>query len=364
MDKMYKMYVGTYTDKGSEGIYLFDYDIKNGKTSSSDLTVKIKDPSYLALSGSCLYSTCRTDDTGKGSEGAVSAFLIDPCTGKLCFLNSQKTQSTGSCHISTDRNNRFLFAANYADGSISVFPLNKDGSIAPLLSLIHHRGSGPDKTRQEKAHAHYVSLTPDEKYLCAVDLGIDKVMMYEFDRVSGELKTSENMTVHIKSGSGPRHMTFGPDGRNAYLVNELSSDIVVLEYLPGHSKFVQIQNITTLPRMYTGISFCAAIYASPDGKYLCASNRGHDSIAVFSIEKNSGKLRIVSISPTMGSHPRDFAVDPSGKYIFVANTYSSTVVKLALTNDPYRLEPTGDILDIPSPTCIKFAKIDDHSSSD
>jgi 6-phosphogluconolactonase len=326
--------------------------MKNG------ITVKIKDPSYLSVNGSYLYSTHKTDEISEGSGGAVAAFLIDPSTGDLTFINSQRTKSTGSCHISTDRNNRFLFAANYADGSISVFPLKKDGSIAPLLSLIHHRGSGPDKKRQEKAHTHFVSLTPDEKYLCAVDLGIDKIVMYEFDHVTGKLKSSYDMTVHIKPGSGPRHMTFGPDGRYAYLVNELSSDIVVLEYLPDHGKFIQIQNISTLPRMYAGISFCAAIHTSADGNYVFASNRGHDSIAVFSIEKNSGKLRLVSISPTMGSHPRDFAVDPSGKYIFVANTYSSTVVKLAFISDSGILESTDDIIDIPSPTCIKFAEID------
>lgn len=372
-DTKYIAYVGTYTYGESEGIYIFSLDTSTGRFEPIGVSKKLENPSYLAISkdSKYLYTVMETDEFNGEKGGAVGSFLINRETGKLEFLNCQPTRGRAPCHISNDRENKYLFAANYREGTVSVFPINPDGSISPASDIIYHEGCGPNKERQEKPHVHYVTLTPEEKYLCAVDLGIDKVIIYELDKEKVRLIPVKELSPKIKPGSGPRHMTFHPDGRFAYVINELSSDIAVFKYHSPCSSskydfshnssrnyiFEEIQYISTLPEEYKDINYCAAIHVSSDGKYLYASNRGHDSIAIFKIDNCSGKLELISHTPTGGKFPRDFAIDPTGNFLFAANQNSDSIVSFKILPESGKLEQLDYITNVPAPVCIKFAKI-------
>jgi 6-phosphogluconolactonase len=330
--RKYTAYIGTYTGSGSEGIYIFSLDTANGILEPAGVLAGLENPSYLAVDSNCryLYAALETDEFKGEQGGAVGAFSIDRQTGGLRLINCRSTKGKAPCHLSTDIANRYLFAANYSEGTITVFRILPDGSAGPITCIVKHQGTGPDAGRQEMPHVHYVTLTPDEKYLCAVDLGIDKMMVYDFDHASGRLTPAESLSTSLRPGSGPRHMEFHPDGKYAYIVDELDSNIVVLRYLPEEYRFEKVQHISALPGSYSGTNYPAAIHLSPDGNYLYASNRGYDSIAVFGVDKASGSLEPVSHMSTHGEFPRDFAIDPTGRYLFAANQKSDTIVSLLL----------------------------------
>jgi 6-phosphogluconolactonase len=353
----YFVYVGTYTHGQSEGIYIFTFDALTGVLEPIGVSSKLENPSYLALSknNKYLYTTAEVNELDGKKGGAVAAFSINNVTGNLEFLNYEYTKGKAPCHISVDKENKYLFAANYGDGTCSFFPLDPDGAILPIQNIIHHKGSGPNKERQEKPHVHYVTLTPEEKYLCAVDLGIDKVVVYEFDRKKVALTPLEHFSPKIKPGSGPRHMVFHLNGRFAYVINELSSDIVAFKY-DNTCLFEEIQYIKTLPDDFKCVNYCSAIHVDNEGKYLYASNRGHNSIAVFKIDKLSGKLQAIGYTSTKGKYPRDFAIDPMGNYLIVANQNSDSIIVFRISPETGELEETNKILNIPSPVCIKFLK--------
>ena len=355
----YIAYIGTYTSGKGEGIYIFELDAATGKLTQTGVS-KLENPSYLTVDSRCryLYAVVESDEFEGKNGGAVCAFSINSKTGGLELLNCQPTKGVAPCHICTDSSGKYLFAANYGEGTITAFPIATDGSIEPHSSIIQHQGSGPNPDRQEKPHAHYVTLTPDEKHLCAVDLGIDRIMVYGFDMQNGCLIPDESLYVTLKPGSGPRHMEFHPNGKFAYLINELDSEIVVLGYSPSDSTFHKLQCISALPEGYTGISYGAAVHISPDGNFLYVSNRGHDSIGVFRVEKATGSLELVSHFPTHGKFPRDFALDPTGKFLFVANQNSDTIVQFEINCETGELERVGDIIEVPIPVCVKFVKIE------
>ena len=348
------VYIGTYTSGKSQGIYFFEMEPRTGELEFIGTTKKVENPSYQTIDNKVeyLYTVMETERFNGEKGGAVAAFAIDKKIGLLEFINSQPTKGRAPCHISI---NESIFAANYSEGTISVFPICRDGSISAASCVLEHKGSGPNKERQEKAHAHYVSLTPDEKFLCAVDLGIDKIMVYSFDSETGKLYPSKHPEVIIRPGSGPRHMVFHHSGKFVYLINELSSDIVAFEYSSGEGTFTELQYISALPSGYDGISYCSAIHISPDGQFLYGSNRGHDSLAIFKIDNSTGKLELISIIPTGGNFPRDFGIDPSGKFLFVANQNSDTIVTFRILPENGIIEPTDSIINVPAPVCVKFA---------
>lgn len=355
----YIAYIGTYTQGESEGIYAFELDTETGHLKEKGCLAKLENPSYLAIDrlNRYLYSVMETDNFNGTPSGAVAAYKIHPETGELAPINFSATRGKVPCHISTDRANKILFAANYRDGTVSSFPLQEDGSIGPVSEILRHEGCGPNKERQEKAHAHFVSLVPEEKYLCAVDLGIDKLMLYRYDSSTGRLTLDQDRSLSIRPGSGPRHMAFHPDSNFAYLVNELSSDIVVLKYSPRDFTFKEEQYISTLPEGYTGETTCAAIHVSPDGNYVYASNRGHDSIAIFRISKQTGKLEPIDYSPVLGNSPRDFSIDPTGKFLYAANQDSNTITSFSIDRESGKLQPLEQVISLPSPVCIKFIQL-------
>lgn len=347
-DKTHMMYTGTYTNGEGKGIYAFSYDDKDGILQPMGIAAEAGNPSYLTLSGDgkYLYSVMEADG------GAVASYAVNNSDMKLDFISSQSTEGKGPCYILLDSTGKYLYAANYSDGKLSMFPVDDKGRIGMLSCLISHSGCGPDQGRQDGPHAHCVTETPDGKYLCAVDLGIDKIMVYEILRESGKLNLSDE--IIIKAGSGPRHMTFHPNGKFAYLVTELTSEVIVFSYNIS-SGFNEIQTISTLPDGYTEDNFCSSIKASPSGKYLYAANRGHDSIAVFRIDDETGMIKMSGCHAVEGKFPRDFEIDPSEKYLYVANQNSDSITQFEIVED--RLEFTGNTINIPNPACIKFKLI-------
>lgn len=345
-----KAYVGTYTTGEGKGIYSFQMDLNTGLIENVKLEAELGNPTYLNLDlkNKFLYSAIKKD-----KKGGVAAFSINPITKALDLINYELSEGNSPCHVSLDSKNQYVFSANYHKGISEVYPLEDDGSVKPVLSMTIHEGSGPNKDRQEKAHVHFAALTPDEKYLCVIDLGIDKMITYSLD--NGIL--SKHNEIILKSGSGPRHMDFHPNKRFAYIVTELSSEILALEYDFVNGSFKEIQYISALPSDYIGENLGSAIHISLDGKYLYASNRGHDSIAAFSIDSDSGKLTLVSHTYVEGNHPRDFNIDPTGKFLVVANKDTNNIVPFLIDKVTGKLTKINSDISIPNPVCIKFLNV-------
>lgn len=350
MNTKLKAYVGTYTTGEGKGIYSFEMDLSTGLIDNVKLEAELGNPTYLNLDkeNKFLYSAIKKD-----KSGGVASFSINPITKALDLINYELTEGNSPCHVSLHSKNLYAFSANYHKGICEVYPINKDGSVKPVLSKAVHEGSGPNKERQEKAHVHFTSLTPDEKYLCAIDLGMDKMVTYTVDK--GIL--SKHNELSLKPGSGPRHMDFHPNKKFAYIVTELSSEILALEYDSSNGVFKEIEYVSALPSDYIGENLGSAIHISLDGKYLYASNRGHDSIATFSIDSASGRLSLVSHTSSEGNHPRDFNIDPTGKFLVVANKDTNNIVPFLIDKATGKLTKINSGISIPNPVCIKFLNI-------
>lgn len=350
------IYVGTYTNGKSEGIYTVKMD-KDGRLEVTGLAARLRNPTYMALSrdGKYLYSILENENTDGKTGGAAAAFELDGKTGTLGLLNIAPTIGKGPCYLTVDKNNRRLYTANYAEGSVTAFSLERDGSIGRLLSHIRHQGSGPDRKRQEGPHAHCVVLTPEETALCAVDLGLDQIIMYDLSAApDGAISDEHRRITRIRPRSGPRHLAFHPNGKFAYLINELSSDITVLHYSPEAEEFLQKQYISALPESYKGENTCAAVKISSDGRFLYASNRGHDSIAIYNIDAETGILTACGRQPAAVSFPRDFEICPGGGILVAAGQYSGTLASFSIDKETGSLEPTGYTVPVDEAVCVKF----------
>jgi 6-phosphogluconolactonase len=292
---------------------------------------------------------------GGKSEGAVSAFGVEPKSGKLTLLNQQPSGGGGPCHLSLDRAGRFVLVANYGTGSIAALPLQVDGQLGPAASVIQHAGSSVNPQRQAGPHAHFITVDPASQFVLACDLGLDKVLVYWFaPRSSQPLTANDPPSVAIKPGSGPRHLAFHPDGRFVYLINEISSTMTALSYDAEHGKLEDFQTLSTLPDKFDGHSSCAEVQVHPSGKFVYGSNRGHDSIVVFAVDAKTGRLSYVEHQSTQGKTPRHFAIDPTGKWLLAENMDSSTVVVFAIDPKSGKLSPTGQQVEVGSPVCAVF----------
>ena len=286
-------YVGTYTKENSEGIYKFTLDTEAKKISNVTLAAKLDNPTYVTINrnNEYLYSVVK-----EGESGGVAAYSINSKTGELTEENRQVVEGASPCHVSVDSGKHTVVTANYHKGTIESFEVNEDGTINPATSIMAHEGSGPNKERQEKPHAHYAGYTPDEKYVVGVDLGIDKIITYEIK----DSTLTEVNRLSVNPGSGPRHITFHPNGKYAYVMTELSSEVIVLTYNPAEGSFTELQYISTVPEEFDENNQGSAIHISSDGRFVYAGNRGHNSIAVFSVDENSGKLTFVAHTSTKG----------------------------------------------------------------
>ncbi|QRO01700.1 lactonase family protein [Archangium violaceum] len=348
------VYVGTYTsgDTGSEGIYLCRLDMETGTLERVGVTRGVADPSFLALdpTGRYLYAVNELTIFAGQPSGAVSAFAVASRSRELTFINQQPSRGGAPCHLEVDATGAFVLVANYVGGNVAVLPIQAGGGLGAAVELKQHRGSGP-KPQQDSAHAHQARLDAANQYVLVSDLGLDKVMTYRFDNKLGTLTPGEPASVSSAPGAGPRHLAFHPNGRFAFSINELDSTITAFSYDGTRGALTALQTVSTLPEGLTTPSYCADIHVSPDGRFLYGSNRGHDSIAVFAIDE-AGRLTFVEHVTTNINWPRNFAIDPTGTYLLVANQKGNTVVSFQRNAQTGRLTPVGQPLEIPTPTCL------------
>lgn len=344
-------YIGTYTRGDSEGIYSFMLDTQTATIKEINLVAKLDNPTYLAISrdNKYLYSVIKT-----GESGGVAAFSINNQTKKLEALNVQVLEGASPCYVSVDKKNSMVVTANYHKGTIESYIVNGEkGTLNPATSVIEHKGSGPNKERQEKAHTHYAGFTPDNKYVVAVDLGIDQLITYKLNR--GVLIEVNRLSV--KAGSGPRHLVFHPNGRYVYIMTELSSEVIVLTYNVKDGGFKEVQYISTIPKEFNENNQGSAIHISSDGRFVYAANRGYNSITVFSVNQDSGELTFVESICTEGDWPRDFVLDPTGKFLIVINERTSNLVLLSRDEFTGKLKLLQSDVVVPDPVCVKFLNI-------
>jgi 6-phosphogluconolactonase len=351
----YLLYVGTYTDHGSKGIYAYRFDSSTGKLTSLGLAAETAEPSFLAVgsSGRFLYAINETLTYNGQPTGAVSAFAIQRKTGKLSLLNQVSSHDEGPAHITLDRTGKYVLVSNYTRGSVAVFSVLKDGRLGEATSFVQHKGSSVNPERQQGPHAHCIALSPDNRFAVVADLGLDQLLVYSFDAAKGTLGAKPQI-VKAAPGAGPRHLVFSPNGRFLYAINELQSTVVAYSYNAVTGALHELQTVSALRKGFSGNSEAAEIEISPSGKFLFASNRGEDSVAVFAIDSNTGTLTHLETDLTGGKTPRNFAIDPTGSWLLAANQDSDEIVVFRIDRKTGHLTPTGEKLQVPSPACLKF----------
>jgi 6-phosphogluconolactonase len=350
------VYVGTYTSGKSEGIYLYRLNLSSGELKHVTTTKGVKDPSYLALAPNrrYLYAVNEVEEFSGKKSGAISAFSVNQQTGELKLLNQQPSLGGAPCYVVVDKTGRFVLVANYVGGNVAVLPVNSDGSLGDATDVKQFRGSSVDAQRQEGPHAHCIVLDHANGFAYACDLGTDRIMIFRLDARQGKLIPNGRPWVQVKPGAGPRHLTFHPGGKYAYVVNELHATITAFAHDRTSGNLNEVQTVSTLPQDFTAANTSADIHISPDGRFLYCSNRGHDSIAAFKLDPRNGKLSFIAHESTGGKAPRNFAIDPTGAFLLAANQKSDNIVVFRRDKKTGRLSATGQVAEAPSPVCLKF----------
>ena len=344
------LYVGTYTQRDSEGIYIYDFNTESGALRQVAVVAGHADPSFLARhpNGPFLYAV--NEDL---EHGQVSSFAIDEGSGGLTFLNRQPTHGTAPCHLAVEPHGKTLIVANYYSGNVAVYPLHEDGTIGDPLQNIQHQGSGPNSARQEGPHAHSATISPDGGRVYVADLGIDKMMIYRI--VDGRLEANDPDHMAVHAGAGPRHFDFHPNGQFAYIINELDLTVTACAFDAANGALTPLGTYSTVPDGCENDSYsCADVHVSPDGRYLYGSNRGHDTIAIFAIDAKSGTLTPAGHASTRGQVPRNFTLDPTGAWLLAANQETDTISVFRRDADSGQLTPVGEPVWAPMPVCLRF----------
>jgi 6-phosphogluconolactonase len=364
-NRKYLVFVGTYTAKTqSNGIYAYEFDGDTGDLAAKGVAAETPDPSWVVIHPSGKYAYA-ANETGKAS--AVSAFAVDAKSGKLTLLNQLPSLGEDPCYLSFDKTGKYLFVANYTSGTIAVFPILADGRLGEHTAMVKDWGAtGPNKERQEAPHAHWIVPSESNRLVYVADLGLDRVMTYKFDSVKGSLGGMPapgpqhpfvQNALELSHGTGPRHAAIS-EVRNfrqfLYVLGELDSTITVFGNTKEGIFDGAIQKVPMLPKGFSGRNDAAEIAVHPSGKFLYASNRGHDSIAVFAIHPGHGTLTLMAHVPTGGKEPRHFAIDPSGKYLLAENQFSNNIVVFRIDAATGGLTPTGQVVEVPSPVDIAF----------
>ena len=345
-------YVGTYTDSGSEGIYRFGLDCATGKLHSNGLAVLSENPSYLALTkdGKFLLAVRETIDEKNKGEGYIELFSVDD-TGNLSSVNKVSSGGAHPCHVAVNEDGAVL-ASNYTGGNVALMRLETSGELSEVLSSDQHTGHGPVAERQEKPHVHSALFEPNGKRIFVADLGIDQVKVYTIDKPSFSLKPNKFPEIKLAPGSGPRHMVIHPNKKLLFIANELSCSVSVVQLLQNGS-FRIAETVSTLPADYLKANTCADIHLSPDGNWLYVSNRGMNSIAIFSVSEKESKIKLVGHEDTRGEMPRNFTLTPEGDYLLVANQNSNNIVAFKRNKDTGMLSYT-DQINAFKPVCLLF----------
>jgi 6-phosphogluconolactonase len=358
----YFVYVGTEIGEGakSKGIYAYRYDAATAQITPLGLAVESTNPTFLAAhpNGRFLYAVNEVGNYKGPNSGGVSAFSIDHATGKLTFLNEVPSRGADPCYLIVDKAGKNVLVANYTGGSVAVFPVLADGKLGEASAFVQHTGHGANPDRQEGPHAHSIDLSPDNRFAMVDDLGLDELLVYKFDGAKGSLTANNPPFAKFDAGAGPRHFVLRPDGKFAYVVAEMGRTVTVFSNDAASGRLQPLQTVTTLPKDFKGRNDDAEIQLHPSGKFLYASNRGDDSIAIYAIDGSKGTLTQVGIVPTGGKEPCSFEIDPTGALLFAANKKSDNIVVFKIDAKTGGLTPTGKVLDVASPMCVKFVAAD------
>lgn len=348
--KSYYLLVGTYTKGKSVGIYVYDFNKKNGAVKIVD-SVQTPNPSYLAVAPNQKFVYAVSETQRGNFSGKIRSFSFDRRTGKLNFINEEPSVGDNPCYIILDKTGKWVIDANYTSGTLSVLPIKSDGSLGEAVSSSQHSGRGPNAQRQEGPHVHSTVLSPDNKYLFVQDLGLDKIIIYSFNDKTGAIARKDS--VKLQAGSGPRHFTFHLNGKWAYLIQEMGGTVTAFDYQNG--KLKPVQTISNLPSNFNQYFTSADIHVSNDGKFLYASTRDSANIiTIYKINQKTGKLSVVGRQSVLGKTPRNFNFDPGGDYLLVANQNSDNVVIFKINHQTGLLSDTGNRIDVGSPVCIKW----------
>ena len=347
------VFISAFAPGEKGAIHAYKMNPQTGELKLVERTSDVEHPFFLAVSpdNKFLYSIHAPGKfSGKNNE-FVSAFALEGRTGKLKLLNRQSSLGTASCYLDIDKSGKAVVVANYTTGSVASLPVKKDGSLGESQTFIQHTGSSVNPQRQKEPHAHCSVISPDQKFVFAADLGLDKILAYQLDSETAKLTPAEQPFVRTIPGAGPRHLTFHPDGKQLYVINELKNSITEFDYNPESGTLIEGQTISTLPEDFSGTSYCADLKFTPDGRFLYGTNRGHDSIAAYQVD-DQGKLTLLEIEPSLGKGPQNLAVTADGKYLICANMPGNNVVVFKIDDKTGKLSPAGDPVEIPSPSCI------------
>ena len=355
-----RVYVGTYTGPKSQGIYRLDFDPMSGALTPKGVAAETTNPSFLAVhpGGELLFAANEVGKFDGQAAGSISSYLIDSKTGQLSLVNRVSSGGGDPCYLVVDRTGKYVLAANYGGGSVEAVPIGTDGFLGEPTAFVQHQGSSVDKGRQASPHAHCIDLDASGKLAIAADLGLDQLLVYRFDPKGGTLVPNAPPFAKVKAGSGPRHFAFHPDGKHAYAINEMACTVNAFEYDGAKGTLAEVQTITTrAPGGKPGNS-TAEILVHPSGKFVYGSNRGDDSLAIYSVEPSSGTLKLAGHQSTGGKTPRSFGIDPTGRFLIAANQNSDTLVVFAIDRETGLLKQVGEPVAVPSPVCVKFVPIE------
>jgi 6-phosphogluconolactonase len=347
------VYFGTHRSGTNVGFSLGHFDTDTGALTKPEFLIQSPAPAYFVIhpDGLHLY-TCNS-----GSPGEVSAYEIEPHTGQLKFLNRVPAGGTDTSYVSLDQTGHYVLAANYSGGNIAVFAIKPDGSIGERTGFMQHTGSSVNPQRQTHAYAHSIIVDPSNRFALVADLGLDKVFVYRFNAQNGSLTPDDPPFVNIKPGSGPRHVKFHPNGRWVYVISEIASTVTAFNWDSANGTLAEFQSVSALPADFKGTSTCAEIMVHPNGKFLYASNRGDDSLAVFAINPTTGELTPVEHVPSGGKTPRNFAFDPTGKWIICSNHDSNNAFVFRVDENTGKLKQIGGPVSVPYPFCERFLPV-------
>ena len=355
-ETMIPFYIGTYTGGISQGIYRSELNTENGSMRPATLVAQIDNPSFLAIHPSLnvLYAVSESRQRGDRKRSQVIAYKITT-DGSLDELGGQASGGSGPCYVSTDHAGKFALVANYGSGSIAAIAINDNGSLGKITCTVQHEGSSVDPGRQKGPHAHCIVVDPSDQYVCAVDLGLDQIVIYRLDRETGELNSTGH-PLKVKPGSGPRHVKFHPDGKHAFVIHEMGNALSSLSWDSETGRMVELDRVATLPEGSIESNTTAEVLVHPDGKFIYGSNRGHDSIAAFAFDATTGKLTAIGHTPTGGKTPRNFRIDPTGTYLLAENQQSDDIFAFRIDRRTGGLSPidTGSPIAVGGPCCIKF----------
>lgn len=354
------LFVGAYTenlgfvDGRAEGIAVFRMDQATGRLEFVQENKGIASPSFLALHPDrrYLYAVNETGQFQAKPGGSVSAFTIDPADGTLKLINQQSSHGTAPCHVSLDATGSYVLVANYGSGTVAVYPVRADGSLGGASDIVQHTGTGGKPGRPSTPHAHAAYPDPNNRFVLAVDLGLDQVLVYRLDLQQGKLLP--NGFAKLAPGAGPRHLVFHPNGGFVYVINELDSTMTAFGYDAVQGQLTELQTLSTLPAGFSGRSACAEVAITANGKFLYGSNRFQDSLVIYAVNPDDGRLNLVGHQPVLGKTPRHFVIDPSGKFILVANQDDGTIVIFRMDGETGLLQPTGQTVKTPTPVCLQF----------